>query len=1842
MNPLQQPDKQVTFVDTGLPDYQTLIDGLPEGMAVVLVAPDQDGIQVMADWVANHSGYDGIHILGHGSEGAQHLGSATLSSHTLSQYQAQLNQIGSALNEDGDILLYGCNVAANKTGIDFISKLAQATQADVAASDDLTGFSELDGDWELEKTSGTIEAALALTEEVQSSYHYTFANETFGFESGVTGLNTQTVTAIGMNATFTIVGERDTIIDDNAAILTPINGITSLVTGGPNNEETKYTFSIDSGKIFDLSSISIHNWDEAETFIFESSKGTASFIVASNNTNKVIDLASHANAANFQGISSFTITDVENGYRMYFVFDDLVVTNITAVAANTAPALGGTPADTATIEDVATAIDLSAYNVSDADGDTITLTLAVDRGTVATTDDNGVKNGVTIANSGTASMTLEGAVADLNNYLNDTSKITYTPAANDTTAATLTVTPNDGTVDGTADTVTISITPVNDAPVLDNSGSPTLTAIDEDPATNEGTLVSALLGTTLTDVDTGDAEGIAVTAVDNTNGTWQYSTDGTNWSDVGTVSDNSALLLAADDKLRFAPNADYNGSSTVTYRGWDQTSGTAGNKVDTSTNGGTSAFSTVTENASITVNAVNDAPTLSGGPYAFTATDEDTASTGILISTLLAGVTAADVDGDTLGAAISAQAGNGTWQYSTDNSSWTDFGTVGSANSLLLSSSTYVRYNPDGENGETASLTLHAWDGSSGSASTNGSASTVSTLTNGDATAFSTGTINANLTVNPVNDAPTGTDKTLIAQKNSPLTIQIADAGFNDVDTGDALEQIIISTAPALGTLWVDTDNDGTVNGAESALSTNDIVTAADISAGLLKYRPATDGIGSGYTTIGFTVHDGDTSAGSANTWTLNVVSAPEIDLNGAAAGNNATATYTENDSDTPVTLVDAAATITDDDANLKGMSIQISDGAQTGDVIKLDSRNSADVVNGITITYTSDSAISLSGSATKDNYLALLKELTFAQTGDNVGGADRTISVTATDANDQTGVASTITVTATGVNDAPTVATNTGLTLNEAATITIANTQLNATDPDDTASGLTYTVTTATTNGTVWLDANNNSTQDDGEALALNGTFTQDDIDNNRLKYTHDGGETTSDSLGFSLADGGEDGAAAVTGQSFAITVTPQNDDPTISELSGDSLAYVMGSDALVIDQGTAVSVTDPDSADFNTGALTVSITNNGVNTEDKLSIRNQGTEAGQIGLNGFDVTYGGTLIGTLGGGINGNALTVNFDHNATAAALSALLSNITYENLDSTTATENTRTVRFVLTDGDGGTSANIDTSVVVSRNAAPVITSNSGGDTAAINVAENSTSVTTVTATDADSDTVTFSISGGADSTLFAIDANSGALTFKSAPNFENPLDTGDTAGNNTYVVEVTAEDARGGIDTQMLTVTVTDVNEAAPAPQPTTDLVDGTPVTTQTQLENGKPVSQITIEPVISEREDTDTSSELADIPLHFTSDNTPVTILRVPEGVGVTARANETASSQNGLADALFLLQQQSTPESDEEALVNSLERWVSEHQSAVGWVNKITLTGTGSTPPTQPIKLSGSEGDNTEVIIVDAGQLPAGSQLELDNIEFAIITGEVTIRGGAGSNVVFAGSGSQNIVLGADDDELHGGSGDDTLGSEGGDDRLFGEAGNDTLFGGAGADLLHGGIHSDVVTYTDDRAAYMVEQRNGMVTVTRIDDATDRDTLVNVERITFADDVFIPEYEAGHQAIATLYQQVLGRQADLGGFQWWSQDIDRGLPLGDISAHFLRSAEYEAQQGVSFDTLSIDAQIEQLYEAVLGRASDAAGKAFWLNEAAQGSSIEQIAGAFVTSVELQGQYLQAEEWSFLV
>ncbi|HTM55323.1 MAG TPA: DUF4347 domain-containing protein, partial [Pirellulales bacterium] len=173
----------------------------------------------------------------------------------------------------------------------------------------------------------------------------------------------------------------------------------------------------------------------------------------------------------------------------------------------------------------------------------------------------------------------------------------------------------------------------NNAPVL--SGANDLTAILENASNNPGTLVSALIAGKVTDADPNALTGIAVIDVDNNKGDWQYSTDGGGtWNSFGSPASTTARLLAANANtfVRFVPNANWFGTVNggITFRAWDQTTGTAGGTASTSPNhGGSTAFSNGTASANIRVAPLNNAPggtdktitTLEDTAYTFTAAD---------------------------------------------------------------------------------------------------------------------------------------------------------------------------------------------------------------------------------------------------------------------------------------------------------------------------------------------------------------------------------------------------------------------------------------------------------------------------------------------------------------------------------------------------------------------------------------------------------------------------------------------------------------------------------------------------------------------------------------------------------------------------------------------------------------------------------------------------------------------------------------------------------------------------------------------------------------------------------------------------------------------------------------------------------------------------------------------------------------------------------------------------------------------------------------------------------------------------------------------------------------------
>lgn len=152
----------------------------------------------------------------------------------------------------------------------------------------------------------------------------------------------------------------------------------------------------------------------------------------------------------------------------------------------------------------------------------------------------------------------------------------------------------------------LTVTPVNDAPVLNAALNPTLRPISEDATKPATTLVADLLKQAVADPDTDAVRGIAVIAASDFHGVWQFSLNrGVTWQAMGAPTSSAARLLPADDhtRIRFLPKPGFHGTVKLYYRAWDQTQGSAGGTLNTAGNmGGTRSLSTAHEQAPLTVN----------------------------------------------------------------------------------------------------------------------------------------------------------------------------------------------------------------------------------------------------------------------------------------------------------------------------------------------------------------------------------------------------------------------------------------------------------------------------------------------------------------------------------------------------------------------------------------------------------------------------------------------------------------------------------------------------------------------------------------------------------------------------------------------------------------------------------------------------------------------------------------------------------------------------------------------------------------------------------------------------------------------------------------------------------------------------------------------------------------------------------------------------------------------------------------------------------------------------------------------------------------------------------------
>ena len=935
----------------------------------------------------------------------------------------------------------------------------------------------------------------------------------------------------------------------------------------------------------------------------------------------------------------------------------------------------------------------------------------------------------------------------------------YTPSLNYNGLDTFSFKASDSFGDSYVSTISLTISPVNDAPTTSNG---TL-AVDEDVVTN-GTVASY----------SNDVDGDALT----------YSV--VSQPTKGTLSFNNS-----NGTYTYTPNLDYNGSDSFTFKAND-------GQLD-------SNVSTI----QITIGGSNDAPVSSNGNLTL---NEDSSGSSQLVAT--------DIDGDVLTfsvvtqptkGTVSVNSTTGTYTYTPNanangSDSFTFKANDGQLDSNISTVSIAITPVNDAPIAQNSSINViedtakndqlvatdidpNPLNYSLVTAPTKGTViinpltgaytyTPNSNATGADSFTFKAndGTVDSNVatvavTISNTNDAPVSSNGTLTINED---TVGNGTLTASDID-GDALTYSIV-TQPTKGTLSLNSSNgtytytpNANANGSDSfTFKANDGTVDSNISTVSITITPVNDAPTTSNDTLAVVE---DTPKNSqlialdvdGNSLTYSVVTQPTkgtISLN-SSTGNY---TYTPNSNTTGADSFTFKVNDGTVDSNVSTVSVNISNtndapttsnGTLTinedtvGNGTLVASDIDGDVLTYSVVTQPTKGTVSVNPTTGAYVYTPSL----------NANGSD-SFTFKANDGTVDSNI-STVSITITPVNDAPTTSNGT-LTINED---TVGNGTLIASDVD--GNSLNYSVVTQPTKGTVSV----NSTT---------GTYT----------YTPNSNANGSDSFTFRV----NDGLLNSNTSTVSITITPINDAPTTSNGSLTINEDTVGNGTLTASDidGNSLTysiVTQPTkgtlSLNSSTGAYTYTPTLN-ANGSDSFTFKvNDGTVDSNVStvsititpVNDAPITSNSSLTVTedssngstlTASDVDGNSLTYSIVTQPTkgAVSLNALTGSYVYTPNANVNGTDS-----FTFKVNDGTVDSNISTvSITITPvNDAPVWTSPT---TINLSTNVNTPVSTTLSATDIDGDTLTYSIVACANGTC-NLNSTTGAFTFTPANNYSGAV-------------------------------------------------------------------------------------------------------------------------------------------------------------------------------------------------------------------------------------------------------------------------------------------------------------------------------------------------------------------------------------------------------------------------------------------------------------------------------------
>ena len=1783
--PAQANSRDVVFIDTSLDDWQLLRENVPDGADVVLLDGTQNALDQMLEWAEGKNDYDSIHVLSHGGPGYITPGGHRIDSSTLSARQDDFETLGQALGPDGDILIYGCDVASG-AGQAFIQDLAQATGADVAASDDPTGASARGGDWDLEHQVGNVSPGNTYQSFATTAYDHTLAvfSEDMEFtglsggdyiaDSGTALTDQYIFDAGGTGVTFRITTTAD---GDGTALVwyDPAGGYgdagsyLELSSGGNGPVENhgtteKITITRVDGATWTLGSLWIKNLSADSTTLTGQLSG-ADVVTRTHNGGGTAERIDFGNV----GVDTLTLTSTD----FYSAEIDTLTGDTTYTADNTPP----------------TITSVSVPNSAMAVGDTVTVTISVadDAGDTYTNLD-GTVGGFALTNltqsnstTYTAQFTVSEGGTDVAAGSDIPVNLTLDDSAGNTSASyTTAINQNSDAIDANSPTIT-GVSIPNTAMTVGDEVTVTITASEGGLSLNSGTV-----------------NGVAVTGFAD-NGGGSYSA-------TYTVQEGDTDRAAGDDiPVSFVlTDAAGNNSSTYTTaisQGSDLIDANTPSIVAVSV---PDATMKVGDAVTVTITASEAGLSLDSGTINGVAVSGFTDNGGGSYT-----ATYTVQEGDTDRAAgddipvnfvLSDAAGNTSSAYTNAISQASD---ELDANTPTITSVSI----PDTpmKVGDAVAVTITASEAglSLDSGTINGVAVTGFTDNGG-------GNYSATYTVQEGD-----TDRA--AGDDIPVNVVLSDAAGNASATYTAAisqgSDAIDANSPAIdGTI---TPSSATITDAELGAGTFTLTVNFDeaMNTGV---NPTISFPTGGENPEAATLSNASGSWTDADTYTVTydvadaneVVQDIDVRVTGAqdSAGNTVSAT-TQNDL---FSIITAPAPV------IAGIDSSTADGTYK-------------VGDSVDVTVTFDQAV---------DFTAGTGELQATLSN------GETITLASADATNQTSLSGTYTIGEGHTDSSDLNVTAVNLTGNASLAANSDGIPADVSVPvgNNLADNQALVIDANTPSVSVPdLEATSDSGSSDSDNITNIATAT--------ISGSTEAGATVTvrvggSSVGTATADGSGDWSFTFAGgdlsegaNSVDIIATD-----TAGNASADSadLTLTLDTTAPVPVDDTTASVVESDAA----GTLT------GVNgAGDTVTANDTGADPTTpvTAVNGSTGNVASTVAGDNGGlftvAANGSVNfdpNGNFDHLATGGSETTSVT-LTIRDVAGNTDTSN---LSVAVTGANTAPTLTIGSAPTVTTGQTTTLNASLLNET---DPDDDGTELTYTLTREPGSGTLKLSGTALATGDTFTQqDVIDGNLTFTAGSNagaasFDVALADGGEDGAGTVSDTVTIT---------VTTPPPPPVTPPTPPPPPTPPetTIDGAPASVTTFLDpiTGRSVTEFEIEPVTDgNRIDEDGASDDVDVDLSNQvqvsfSDNLGLSASRrsgadMDSMRTVIGSLGDDGSPAPGEVDDFLL----GVDDPAEVVTVTPTRAALAQGNSRV--TVQISTGGGDDT---------GEGADSSPVVVFDARQLDGntGQPLNINGAGSLVIRGGGTFRGdeelseGGTPDVdnVLGDNSAQTLFFGPGDDIIRGSGGDDVVGSAGGDDRLFGNSGNDTLFGGDGNDLMHGGLDQDVVTVYGNRDDFVITQEHSIVTLQGVEGG-DVETLINVEALQFEDQDLTLSYSDELSRITTLYDRLLNRQGDLDGVQYWANQLENSYNFVDIVWGFLYSEEFTSQKG-SVDSLSHGGQVDLLYQTLLQREADSEGRDYWINDLENGVSLAGVAASIAQSEEAASQYLDSEAWEFIL